>query len=90
MWGASIIGFGARTYELANGKAEQIFRIGFSPRSTSLVFYLGEFPDKETLFARLGKHKRGASCFYVNKLADVDGEVLTSMFRNAYDAKKHA
>ena len=39
--------------------------IGFSPRKAQL--------------ARLGKHKTGGSCLYVNKLADVDRDVLRAM-----------
>ena len=29
--------------------------------------------------AKLGKHKTGASCLYINKLADVDVDVLKRM-----------
>ena len=84
MWGNSIIGFGIHEYKLASGKTEQICKIGFSPRSSALVLYLGVFPSKEALLARLGKHKRGSGCIYINNLTDVDEAVLKEMFREAY------
>jgi hypothetical protein len=31
------------------------------------------------LLARLGKHSRGKACLYVNKLADIDLDVLEQM-----------
>ena len=33
------------------------------------------------LLARLGKHSRGAACLYVNKLADIDLDVLEEMIK---------
>ena len=36
--------------------------------------------------ARLGKHKTGASCLYVNRLADIDMGVLEEMIASDWDA----
>ena len=33
------------------------------------------------LLDRLGKHKKGAACLYINKLADVDLDVLEQIIR---------
>jgi hypothetical protein len=52
---------------------------GFSPRKSSLVLYLGPGLDDEKLMSRLGKHKRGKGCLYINKLEDVDRAVLKEL-----------
>ncbi len=87
MWGASIVGFGTHHYTYVNGGPAEICKIGFSPRAQSLVFYLGPFAEKEVLLGKLGKHKVGSGgCIYVNKLADIDLQVLQSIFAKAYQA----
>jgi hypothetical protein len=80
MWGPSIVGFGEYHYRYASGHEGDMCRIGFSPRSTELVLYIGAtHPDGADLLARLGKHKTGKGCLYIKKLSDVDGEVLELM-----------
>jgi hypothetical protein len=75
MWGPSIIGFGA--YQSPTGPWPIV---GFSPRKANLVLYiLPGFTAYAPLLARLGKHKTGKSCLYLNKLADVDMEVLARL-----------
>ena len=37
------------------------------------------FDDYGALLARLGKHRTARSCLYINKLADVDTEVLAEL-----------
>ena len=63
-------------------------RAGFSPRKANLVLYLmSGYSDTEAsakmvaLRDRLGKNKTGASCLYLNKLADVDVDVLREMIK---------
>jgi hypothetical protein len=80
MWGPSIVGFGEYHYRYASGHEGDMCRIGFSPRSTELVLYIGAtHPDGADLLARLGKHKTGKGCLYVKQLSDVDREVLEQM-----------
>lgn len=75
LWGASIIGFGSY-----RGPTGDWPIIGFSPRKANLVVYLMTgFSGEAELLARLGKHKTGSSCLYINKLADVDLDVLRQM-----------
>lgn len=84
MWGPSIVGFGSYHYKYDSGREGDAARIGFSPRSTSLVLYLVDgYKGKEEQLARLGKHKTGVSCLYVNKLADVDRAVLEEMITDS-------
>ena len=86
MWGPSIIGFGSYHYKNESGHEGDMCRIGFSPRSSSLVFYLLPYRRREELLARLGKHKTGKGCLYVNKLADVDMTVLEALIADAWQA----
>ena len=79
MWGSSIVGFGAYHYVYASGHEGDICLTGFSPRSGSLVVYPGPGIDNEKLMAKLGKHKTGKGCLYINKLDDIDRNVLRKL-----------
>lgn len=80
MWGPSIVGFGAYHYRYASGHEGDAPLVGFSPRKTSLVFYLSGCEERRgDQLARLGKHKAGKGCVYVNRLSDVDADVLREM-----------
>lgn len=84
MWGSAIVGFGA--YPSATGDWPLV---AFSPRKANLVVYImSGFAGREGLLARLGKHKTGKACLYINRLADIDGEVLTELVRRSFAAKK--
>ena len=84
MWGPTIVGYGEYHYRYDSGHEGDICRVGFSPRKAKHSLYLmcGS-PAEEAAFApllaRLGKHSRGKGCLYVNKLADIDLEVLEEM-----------
>lgn len=61
-------------------------RIAFSPRKNSLVLYiLDEEHTSIDKLNKLGKHKRGKSCLYINKLADVDVDVLKELIKDSLD-----
>lgn len=80
LWGPTIIGFGAYHYTYDSGHSGSICALGFSPRKASLVIYVADFPGKAGLLKSLGKHKGGLKqCLYINKLADVDIDVLRSI-----------
>lgn len=79
MWGSSIIGYGEYTLQNSLGEA-QWPKIGFSPRKTSTVLYLvPEILESDPLMGKLGKHKIGKSCLYINRLSDVDMDVLREL-----------
>jgi hypothetical protein len=84
MWGPSIIGFGQYHYRYESGHEGDMCRLGFSPRKANLVLYVADSPQSEGLFAGLGKHKRGKSCLYINKLADVDMSVLRDLVTESW------
>jgi hypothetical protein len=80
MWGTSIVGFGRYHYKGSSGREGEWMITGFSPRKSNLTLYLmGGFQDVPELMKKLGKHKTGMSCLYLNKLADVDMKVLKQL-----------
>lgn len=86
MWGPSMIGFGSDDYTYSSGHSGTWFRVGFSPRKAALSLYgLQGFPGAEELLDRLGKHRRGAGCVYVNGLKDIDEDVLVELVRLAWE-----
>ncbi len=77
MWGPSIIGYGRYEYRYDSGREGESLMTGFSPRKASMSIYIMPgYQDLSSMLARLGKHKTGKSCLYVNKLDDVDEAVL--------------
>lgn len=89
LWGSSMIGFGLHRYKSpATGREVDWFRIGFSPRKANLSLHLTmDLKQHTAALAKLGKHKTGAGCLYVNKLADVNMEVLSDIITAAAKAK---
>ena len=77
MWGPSIIGFGSYHYKYASGHEGDAPLVGFSPRKAKISLYLTTSEGvREKLLNELGKHTTGKMCVYVNKVADIDVEVL--------------
>ena len=86
MWGPSIVGFGSVHYKYASGREGDMGLTGFSPRKANLTLYITDGFDKYgDLLARLGKHKTSVSCLYINKLADVDQDVLRELVRRSVE-----
>ena len=82
MWGPSIIGFGRYHYRYASGHEGDAPVVEFSPRKANLVLYFaGDEPGYSERLARLGKHKAGKACVYVNRLSDLDEAVLRDLIR---------
>lgn len=85
MWGPSIIGFGSLHYVYETGREGDMPAAGFSPRKANMTFYVGDkFDGAEELYARLGKHKKSVACLYINKLDDVDLDVLREIIARQY------
>ncbi len=80
MWGDSIVGLGSYHYKYASGREADWLAIGFSPRKQYLTIYIMDgFEKYEDLLKKLGKHKLGKSCLYLNKLEDVSIPVLKEL-----------
>ncbi|WP_417736555.1 DUF1801 domain-containing protein [Rosistilla oblonga] len=85
MWGPSIIGFGTYHYVYATGREGDMPAAAFSPRKSNMTFYVSDtFDGADSLYQRLGKHKRSVACLYINKLDDVDLEVLREIIARQY------
>jgi hypothetical protein len=81
MWGSSIIGFGnIKLKSPATGREVDWLRIGFSPRKANLSLYLtGDVRMHAASLEKLGRHKTGVGCIYINKLEDIDMKVLKEL-----------
>jgi len=89
MWGSSIVGFGSYHYRYASGREGDWPVVGFSPRKQNLVIYIMPgFSDYGDLLGKLGKFRTGKSCLYVNKLDDVDLELLEQLVRESVKEMK--
>ncbi|GGD44498.1 DUF1801 domain-containing protein [Sinisalibacter lacisalsi] len=86
MWGPSIVGYGSYRYTYDSGRSGEMCATGFSPRKANLSIYIMPgYADFGDILAGLGKHRLGKSCLYINKLADIDTEVLRRLIRAGLD-----
>jgi hypothetical protein len=86
LWGSSIIGFGQYHYEYESGCKGDWMKTGFSVQKTKVSIYLiNGFSEYAQLLSQLGKHKLGKSCLYINKLADVDLDILRQLIKESYE-----
>ncbi|WP_037317026.1 DUF1801 domain-containing protein [Ruegeria halocynthiae] len=86
MWGPSMVGYGRYHYRYKSGREGDFLATGFSPRKAALSIYIMPgYADFGDILSGLGKHKLGKSCLYVNKLADIDLDVLSRLIRAGLD-----
>lgn len=82
MWGSSLIGFGSYHYRYASGHEGDAMITGFSPRKANFSLYLSTSQEDRTSYlTRLGKHRAGKGCVYINRLADINEDVLREMIQ---------
>ncbi|WP_067838100.1 DUF1801 domain-containing protein [Amphibacillus sediminis] len=84
MWGPSIIGFGKYHYKYKTGHEGDAPLVGFSPRKAkiSLYFATGD-TEREQLLKDFGKHTTGKACVYINKVADINIDVLKALIKQS-------
>ncbi len=89
IWGSSLIGFGLVRYKSpATGREVDWFKIGFSPRKTNFSLHLVmDIKKQADLLSKLGKHKTGMGCLYINKLADIDLKVMDQLISISVEKK---
>jgi hypothetical protein len=89
LWGNSIVGFGTKRHKSpATGREADWMRIGFAPRKANLSLYFGLYVNEQAAaLEKLGKYKAGMGCVYINKLADIDLNVLKGMIETGLKAK---
>lgn len=88
MWGPSIVGFGSYHYRYESGREGDSCIVGFASRRSEISLYLADFPGREALFDRLGKHKVGKGCLYIRRLSDVDLKVLEQLIIRSAAARQ--
>lgn len=90
LWGTSIIGFGQYHYKSERSSQEGDWPLAaFSPRKQNLTLYvMPGFNDFGDLLEKLGKHKTSKGCLYINKLADIDIDILRQIIQRSYDDAK--
>ncbi len=89
MWGTGIVGFGSYHYKYESGREGDAPLTGLAARSTAIVLYLtANFDQRETLLKQFGKHKTGKGCIYIQKLEDIDLEILEKMVNNSVEFTK--
>lgn len=87
MWGTSIVGFGKYHYVYESSREGDSFIIGFSPRKQNITLYImGGFDQFEDLLQQLGKHSTGKSCLYINKLEDINRNILKKLINKSMKA----
>ncbi|ANE45343.1 hypothetical protein SY83_02220 [Paenibacillus swuensis] len=80
MWGPSIIGFGSYHYKYASGHEGDAPLVGFSPRKAKISLYIATGDNtQDALLTDFGKHTLAKGCIYINKVADIDTEVLKKL-----------
>ena len=89
MWGSSVIGFGNVRYKSpTTGREVDWLRIGFSPRKANLSLYISiDIKEHAAALKKLGKHKTGVGCLYINKLEEIDMKVLKGMIDASLNRK---
>jgi len=88
LWGTNIVGFGSYHYKYASGHEGDAPLVGFSPRKGKITLYFAPGDDREALLASFGKHTAGKGCVYINKVNDIDVEVLRALIRQSVEFLK--
>lgn len=82
MWGPAIIGFGDKVLVYESGRTLDWFVMGYSPRKQNIALYInGAVSNDQDILKRLGKYKTGKGCLYINKLSEVDLDVLKEIIQ---------
>ena len=89
LWSSSVIGFGTKRYKSpATGREVDWLRIGFSPRKANLSLYISVgIQEHAAALKKLGKHKTGVGCLYINKLEEIDLKVLKEIIDASLNRK---
>jgi hypothetical protein len=84
MWGDKIVGFGSYRYKYESGREGDWFVVGLSPGKARLSLYIMTgFSRYQDLLKKLGKHKTGSCCLYINRLEDIDMKVLRRIIKDS-------
>jgi hypothetical protein len=86
MWGPSIIGFGSYHYKYKSGHEGDAPLAGFSPRKAKISLYFATGDSRrEALLQDFGKHTAAKACVYINKVADINVDVLIVLINQSVE-----
>ena len=89
MWGTAIVGFGSYHYKYESGREGDAPLVGIASRASSITLYLGcDFEKSEELLDKLGKHKMSGGCLHIQKLEDINTNVLSKMVKASVAHRK--
>lgn len=84
IWGKQIIGFGKYSYQRKNGEEYEWFEVGFTPGKARLsVHVMYDINEETELLEKLGPHKTGRGCLYINKLEKIDLDILSELIKKS-------
>ena len=84
MWGTGIVGFGSYHYKYESGREGDAPLTGIAARANAIVLYLsGNFEGRDELLQQFGKHKTSKGCVYIQKLEDIDTNILGKMVQQS-------
>tara|TARA_R110002072_G_scaffold189370_1_gene346417 strand:+ start:143 stop:538 length:396 start_codon:yes stop_codon:yes gene_type:complete len=79
-----IVGFGSYHYKYASGREGDAIVTGFSVRKSYISIYIMPgFANYQKELEKLGKHKATKCCLTINKLADVNENVLRKIVKRS-------
>lgn len=85
VWHPGIIGFGLYQYRTKSGIQGDAPLLAFAPRQDKISLYIDQdLPEREVMLRQLGKHKLSVGCVYVNKLKDVNIEILRELVERLF------
>lgn len=77
MWGDSLVGFGSYHYKYPTKHEGNAPIVGFSPRKKYISLYFAtDDKTRADLLSKLGKHKGLVACVHINKVKDIDLDIL--------------
>ncbi len=80
----NMLGFGQIKYRYPSGRTGETFIIGFGAKKEKFSLHVLWYPKPDdALLAKLGKHKASVGCLYINKLADINLDVLDQLIHRA-------
>jgi hypothetical protein len=86
MWGTSIIGFGIYNYKYESGYAGNAPLAGLASKKNAITVYMASaFDQREELLSQLGKHKSSKACIYIQKLEDIDINILSQIVEKSIE-----
>lgn len=75
-----VVGYGHYDYRYASGQTGTCWATGFALSKAKIALHIMPgYTDFSEICQRLGKHSAGKSCYYINKLGDIDLEVLEEL-----------